>query len=59
MDVEDNDQEDDDDGDNDEVANDHVADLLEVSSTVKPNTVSAGITQLSDAKLKMKRWQII
>lgn len=47
MDVED-DQDDDDDG---EVASDNVADLLEVNSTVEPNEVSAGITQLSDADL--------
>ena len=42
------DQDDDDDG---EVASDNVADLLEVNSTVEPNEVSAGITQLSDADL--------
>ena len=48
--VDDDDQEDDDD-DNDEVVI-NIADLLEeVNSTVEPNDVSAGITQLSDAKL--------
>ena len=47
VDVED-DQDDDDDG---EVASDNVADLLEVNSTVEPNEVSAGITQLSDPDL--------
>ena len=48
MDVDDDDQDDDD--DNDEVVI-NIADLLEVNSIVEPNDVSAGITQLSDAKL--------
>ena len=39
----------DDDDDNDDIVND-VSDLQEVNLTVEPN-VSAGITQLSDAKL--------